>query len=46
MGLTFKREDELEKMLNQFAIFPDDPKKTAKQKGKKGSEQKSNEKNE
>ena len=36
MGLTFKREDELEKMLNQFAIFPDDPKKTAKQKGKKG----------
>ncbi|MDT9628441.1 SPJ_0845 family protein [Lactobacillus mulieris] len=42
MGLTFKREDELEKMLNQFAIFPDDP----KQKGKKGSEQKPNEKNE
>ena len=38
MGLTFKREDELEKMLNQFAIFPDDPKKTA--------EQKPNEKNE
>lgn len=27
-------------MLNQFAVFPDDPKKTAKQKGKNNSKQK------
>ena len=27
MGLTFKKNNQLEKMLDKFAILPDDPKK-------------------
>ncbi|WP_169449742.1 SPJ_0845 family protein [Lactobacillus psittaci] len=41
MGLTFKRSDELEKMLDKFAVIPDDPKKGGKgSKGKADKEQK------
>lgn len=32
MGLTFKRQDELEKMLDKFAVVPNDPKKDKKKK--------------
>lgn len=28
MGLTFKKQDDLEKMLDKFAVMPDDFKKT------------------
>lgn len=27
MGLTFEKNNQLEKMLDKFAILPDDPKK-------------------
>lgn len=45
MGLTFKKSDELEKMLDKFAIMPDDPKDKAKKKpnkDQKDNEQKKN----
>ncbi|WP_265489293.1 SPJ_0845 family protein [Lactobacillus sp. PV034] len=32
MGLTFKRNDDLEKMLDKFAIMPDEDKDKAKKK--------------
>lgn len=32
MGLTFKRNDDLDEMLNKFAIMPDDDKDKAKKK--------------
>ena len=32
MGLTFKRNDDLEKMLDKFAIMPDKDKDKAKKK--------------
>ena len=32
MGLTFKRNDDLDEMLNKFAIMPDDDKDKAKRK--------------
>lgn len=38
MGLTFKKDDELEKTLDSFAILPDDktkPDKTAKKDSEK-----------
>lgn len=34
MGLTFKRNDDLERMLDKFAILPDDDKDKAKKKPK------------
>lgn len=34
MGLTFKRQDDLEKMLDKFAVMPEDLKTTGKGKGK------------
>lgn len=40
MGLTFKKNDELEKMLDKFAIMPDDPKDKSKKKPDKDSKEK------
>lgn len=44
MGLTFKKQDDLEKMLDKFAVMPDDfkknggkPKDKNKDKNKKGT---------
>lgn len=37
MGLTFKKNDELEKMLDKFAIMPDNPKEKSKKKPEKDS---------
>lgn len=37
MGLTFKKNDELEKMLDKFAIIPDDSKEKSKKKPEKNS---------
>ncbi|WP_290625446.1 SPJ_0845 family protein [Lactobacillus sp.] len=37
MGLTFKKNDELEKMLDRFAIIPDDPKEKSKKEPEKDS---------
>lgn len=34
MGLTFKRQDDLEKMMDKFAVMPEDLKTTGKGKGK------------
>lgn len=45
MGLTFKRQDELEKMLDKFAIIPDDPKKKAAKKPEKVNQSKHSNKN-
>lgn len=38
MGLTFKKQDDLEKMLDKFAIMPDDPKTSGKGKDKANKE--------
>ncbi len=35
MGLTYKRQDQLEKMLDRFAIVPKDPKSNGKNSKKK-----------
>ncbi|GFZ26945.1 SPJ_0845 family protein [Lactobacillus corticis] len=43
MGLTFKRQDDLDSMLEKFAVVPD-PKKKTKQKPTKETDQKSAEK--
>lgn len=37
MGLTFKKSDELEKMLDKFAILPDEDKAKSKKKPEKNS---------
>ena len=37
MGLTFKRNDDLEKMLDKFAIMPDENKDKAKKKPKEAA---------
>lgn len=42
MGLTFEKNNQLDKMLDKFAIVPDDPKK----KKAKGSKDKDKDKNE
>ena len=34
MGLTFEKNNQLEKMLDKFAILPDDPKKKKAQNSK------------
>lgn len=34
MGLTFKRQDDLEKMMDKFAVMPEDLKTTGKGKDK------------
>lgn len=40
MGLTFKKQDDLEKMLDKFAIMPEDLKVSGKGKDKEKDEQK------